>query len=725
MDKASDKQQGVQVVSLDVAMANALFFHRQGRLSEARSIYVAILDRYPTYADAEHLIAATLLQEGKAADALERVDTAMRLRPRQSFYHNTRAQALRALGRNQEALTELRTALDLMPQNAEAHFNLGDALIAAGEFSAAETQLRRALSIRPVFAQASAALSHVLRLQGDQGGAVPFAQLAAALEPRRVDFALSLAGLFIELGHFDLAEPRFKAVTEQDPENITAWAHLAVCQTQLNRRAEAIATYREAWRRSPQNVGVLDGLYEAMRQACDWSNLAEVEEAYVRLVHEYVEAGVAPPARGFTVLYSPVPTRDRLAVVRGLSAAMAAPFATKSQPRPSPSEAGRRIRLGYLSQDIKEHPTAHLIVDLFAKHDREKYEVFLYSTAPDDYSEFRKRIIGDVEHFVECYRMPDKDIAERIGSDGIDVLVDLMSHTRDNRFAVLARRPAPVQISYLVYPGTTGAEFIDYYVGDHYTLPASMDRQEFSESLIRLPVFYLVNSHGSVKLGEPPSRAACGLPERGVIYCCVNNSYKIDPFVFSIWCNILRDTSDSVLWMVKMTPDMEMALRREAQARGISGERLVFADRVERDAHLTRLQLADVFLDTRFYNAHTTALDALAAGVPVLTVRGERYAGRVAASALMHLQLPHMVVAEWSEYERTAIDLGRDAALRGKWKRDVEEASKKPNSLFATESAVRALETAYHHALERSRTGQPAADFDVEIDGTVIERGDE
>lgn len=707
-------------VSIEVALQHALGLHRQGRLDDARAVYQTILQAAPQHADAMHLLGATLLQQGQAEAALTYVDRAMQANPGQSFYHNTKAQVLRALGKHEDALADLQTALDLMPQNAEAHYNLGDALLRYGQLAKAESEMRRALTIRPVFTQAAAGLSQVLRAQGDQGGALPYAQLAQSLEPQRMDFSLNLASLFLELGHFDLAEQRFKEITERDGQQAQAWTNLAICQTLTNRRTEAIKSYRKAWHIAPQSVGILDGLYESMRQACDWQGLQEVEEAFVGQVRAHLQAGVFPPARGFTVLYAPFTAEEQLQICKGVCLPFQRQFPQGQwqQSQLAWPQEGRRLRVGYISADIKEHPMAHLIRDLFGEHDREHLEVFLYSTAMEDHSAFRQHICGSVEHFVECFRLPDKDIAERIAADRVDVLIDLMGHTRDNRLGVLARKPAPIQMSYIGYPGSSGAEFIDYYIGDAVTIPEETEAVEFSEKVVRLPHFYMVNSHGRIPLEETPARHSLGLPQEGVVFCCMNNSYKIDPFIFDIWCLVLRETPDSVLWLLQMAPEMQKHLQGEAEARGVDGQRLIFAARVPRDAHLTRMQSADLFLDTRFYNAHTTTLDALAAGVPVLTVHGDRFAGRVAESALRSLGFTESIAADWEGYTDMALEIGRNADLRQRWKQQVR-ALKANAALFDTSVTVRALETAYREAARRWREGLGPTAMRIMPDGQV------
>ena len=698
-----------QQIPLETALQHAIARHRTGALDEAEDLYRKILEAAPGHGDALHLLGAVLYQRGRPADALPLVEEAMARNPNQSYYHNTRGQILRGLGRGTEGVADLETAMRLMPQNAEAHSNLGEALMLEGRFADAEAAYRRALTLRPVFPLAAAGLGMCLRRQGDLGGALPWLQLAAVLQPDRVDFALNLASTFHALGHLDLAAARYEQILQTHPQISDVAVNLASCQALMDRREDAIRTYREAWRRTPRHPQVLDGLYEAMRQACDWQDMEAVEADFVGYVRDALAAGQAPNVRGFTVLYASLSAREQRAVNAGISVGAALGL-------PSPiwraeNLNGGRLRVGYLSADVKEHPTAHLLRDLFRLHDRERVEVFLYSTAAEDFSPHRQIIQSSVEHFVECFRLPDKEIAERIAADGIQVLVDLMGHTRDNRIGVLARRPAPVQINYLGYPGSSGAEYVDYLIGDAVVTPQG-EEDAFSERLLRLPHCYQINSHREVVLGAPASRSAEGLPEQGVVFCSMNNSYKIDPYIFDRWCRVLRETPGSVLWLLQSTREMQANLQREAEARGVEGHRMVFARRLPREAHLTRLQLADLFLDTRLYNAHTTATDALWAGVPVLTARGDTFAGRVAESALLALGFPEGVTADWDAYTEMALRLGQDAGLRGAWQERVR-GLREGAALFDTTTTVRALEWGYERAWSRYSGGLPAEDLNV------------
>lgn len=706
----TEQAQAPQRVSIDQAIAQAIAAHRGGELDKAEQIYSAVLATVPEHADALHLLGAVRYQQGKHQEGLTLVDQAMAVNPNQSFYHNTRGRLLLALNRREDAVEDFRNAVNLDPQNAEAHLNLGEALATAGNLADALASFKRALNLRPVFAEAASGVGRVTRLLGDLGGALPYLQLAAALAPQNAGFAEDVASALHMLGHVGMAIERYETVLKEHPERVGTKINLGCCYALANQKDKAVDVLEEARLRAPGTGYLLDGLFEARRQSCRWDNIEPLETDCVELLRSRLAADQPPGIRGFTVLYLPITAKEIKASNRWLTRGLegATPL---WQARERGSHA--RIRIAYATADIKQHPMAHLFATLFGLHDRERFEVFVYSWAKEDHSPYRRQIQSEAEHFIDCYRLPDKELAERMASDGIDVLVDLMGHTADCRLGLLARRPAPVQINYLGYPGTYGSDLVDYIIADNYTAPRGHE-EEFSERIIRLPYTYQINTHRSVALGPTPSRQAVGLPEKGPVLCAMNNTFKIDPFVFDIWCRLLQRVPDATLWLLQTAPGVENNLRAEAEKRGVAKERLVFAPRWPRAPHLTRLQVADLFLDTRFYNAHTTATDVLWAGVPLLTVHGDRFSARVAESLLHAVGMPELVMPDWESYEAQALRLLTDpealAQLRTRLG-SVEARNASP--LFDTRARVRELEFAYTHAWQRHLSQAEPQSFDV------------
>jgi predicted O-linked N-acetylglucosamine transferase (SPINDLY family) len=362
-----------------------------------------------------------------------------------------------------------------------------------------------------------------------------------------------------------------------------------------------------------------------------------------------------------------------------------------------------RVHVAYLSADFHQHATSQLMAGMFEHHDRSRFQISGISVGPNDNSDMRRRVEAAFERFIDAKPQGDDQIADLVRSLEVDILVDLKGFTQDARTGVLAMRPAPIQVNYLGFPGTIGAGFIDYIVADRTVIPED-HAHCYAEKIVWLPDSYQVNDHRRAIAEAAPARADFGLPDGGFVFCCFNDNYKITPSVFSAWMRILQAVDDSVLWLFEDNPTAAGNLRREAAARGIAPQRLVFARRLPNAAHLARHRCADLFLDTLPYGAHTTASDALWAGLPVLTCLGETFAGRVGASLLNAIELPELVTATPDAYEQLAIELAKNparlAALKAKLARN-----RLATPLFDTAMFTRNIEAAYTAMMERHRAG--------------------
>jgi predicted O-linked N-acetylglucosamine transferase (SPINDLY family) len=372
----------------------------------------------------------------------------------------------------------------------------------------------------------------------------------------------------------------------------------------------------------------------------------------------------------------------------------------------APPRSGDRIRVAYLSGDFRVHPVAYLTAELFERHDRSRFEIIGVSLGPDDKSELRSRIARSFDHFQDFRTASDRDVAAFIRSAGVDIVVDLGGYTDRARPGVLRYRPAPVQVNYLGYAGTMAADFVDYIVADKVTVP--FEQQPFySERIVHLPDCFMVNDATKTISPVPPSRAEEGLPERGFVFSCFNNAYKISAEAFHVWMRVLTEVEGSVLWLSQFDKTTGDSLRAAARAAGVDPERIVFAPRKPEMAdHFARQRLAGLFLDTPGYNAHTTASDALWAGLPVLTCIGKAFPGRVAASLLHAVGLPELVTDNLDSYAALAVKLARDpsslAAIRQRLERN-----RLTCPLFDTGRFTRHIEQAYVTMLENHRGGGP------------------
>jgi predicted O-linked N-acetylglucosamine transferase (SPINDLY family) len=371
-----------------------------------------------------------------------------------------------------------------------------------------------------------------------------------------------------------------------------------------------------------------------------------------------------------------------------------------------------KIRVAYVSADFREHAVAYCIGELVELHDRSKFEVVGVSLGPDDGSAMRARLARAFDRFVDARVLSDLDAARLLRESEVDIAVDLMGYTRESRPGIFAHRPAPAQVGYLGYPGTVGADFLDYVLADRVVLPEA-DDQFFSEKVVRLPGSYQANDRKREVAGRVPARGELGLPESGFVFCCFNNSYKVVPRMFDVWMRLLDRVPGSVLWMLADNESAARNLREEARARGVAPERIVFASRVPAPEYRARCQLADLCLDTLPYNGHGTTGDMLWSGVPVLTCEGTAFAGRVAASLLHAMGLPGLVAADLEQYEVKALELARDARLLGDLRAKLER-NRRSAPLFDTDRFRRHVESAYATMWDTAQRGEPARAFDVE-----------
>lgn len=374
--------------------------------------------------------------------------------------------------------------------------------------------------------------------------------------------------------------------------------------------------------------------------------------------------------------------------------------------------AHARIRVAYLSGDFRVHPVAILMAGVFEQHDRERFEIIAVSFGADDQSEIRTRIKDAAETFIDARGKSDFEIASLLREREVDVAVDLMGLTADCRTGIFAFRPAPAQVNYLGYPGTLAAECMDYIIVDRVVVPEG-EKHQYREKIVYLPDCYLASDDKRRIAARRPSRAEAGLPNEGFVFCSFNNTYKFTPEMFAVWMRLLRRIEGSVLWLPESNPSAQRNLKREAEAAGIDAGRLIFAPHLASlEEHLARLSLADLFLDTLPCNAHSTASDALWAGLPVLTSMGSTFAGRVAASQLHALGLPELVVRSLADYEAKALFLASDAVAFADIKAKVAR-QRDIAPLFNTARFTRNLESAFATMRERTARGEPPRSFAV------------
>lgn len=539
--------------------------------------------------------------------------------------------------------------------------------------------------------------------RGDLAGAEAELRAAVAADPGYAPAYGNLGMVVWEQGRRDEGHAVLRQGVELAPEHLGVRVNLANVLAIGGRPAEALVHYREVLRRDPGHPLATANALRPMLEVCDWSG-AEA------LVSDLVARWRADPGDGVRDCITPflsqlvdVPQAMRRDVARHHSLQVVQEVAHLPSPPRALRAGGGRVRIGYLSSDFHDHATAHLAAGVFEHHDRDAFEVHAYSFGSDDGSALRRRLVAAFEHFHDVRARPHADIARRIAADGIDVLVDLKGYTGEARPQVLALRPAPVQVGYLGYPGTLAAPFVDGLLADAVVVPPGAER-DYGEEIVRLPHSYQATDDRQPIAAETPPRAALGLPDDAFVFACFNDPYKIERDIWARWMRVLAAVPGSVLWLLAGHGDD--TLRGAAAAARIDPRRLVFAPRLAKAEHLARHRVADLFLDTRTCCAHTTACDALWAGLPLLACPGEGFASRVSASLLQAVGLDSLVCPDWDAYERTAVALATDRArsrsLRAELARNRTRAP-----LFATARFTRDLEAAYLTLHER-RTARAA-----------------
>jgi protein O-GlcNAc transferase len=687
------------------AMLNSnrgLLLQGLGRLSEALQAFDVALETDPGYGKALAARTAILLWLGRHEEAQAGYERAIAASPGEAALHIQHGTLLYRFARYEQALSSFERAVQLQPAHADAHVNLGCTLIKLSRHAQALQTLDRAIALGGALADVhfnrGIALAGLARYED----AIASYDSALALQPLFAEALKNRGVARAQLKHRQLALADFDQALQFAPDDAQTHVARAGLLYEMGRVEEAITSYERALAINPELDFLLDSLLQARMYVCDWRDFEE----NVALL----EQGI-----GSSRLVSPTalfPLSDSAALQRTCAEIYAA---SKYPYQPLPAEprrmgTGGRIRVGYFSADFFAHATAFLMAGLFEHHDKSRFEItaFSFGSPPEDAT--RQRLRGAFERFVDLKGMTDTEVAALARELEIDIAVDLKGLTQHGRPGIFARRAAPAQVSYLGYPCTMGAPYMDYLVADRTVV---VDPAHYTEKIVYLPNSYQANDDSRAISSGAASRAELGLPEQGFVFCCFNISYKITPPVFDVWMRLLSRVENSVLWLIDSGEPVSRNLRREAQARGIAPDRLVFAKRLDLGDHLARHQAADLFLDTLPCNAHTTASDALWSGLPLLTCMGETFASRVSASLLHAVGLPELVTYSLEAYEALAFELATSASkLADLRSRLVSNRLSHP--LFDTAGFTKHLEAAYAMIHARVAAGLPPDHLVVE-----------
>lgn len=650
------------------AWVNEGIRHQQsGALQAAADCYRRALQLDPDYFDALQLLGVTQFRSGELMAGIDLLQRALRLEPDHAPTLNNLGNALRAAGRWHEAIAAYRRAVAMCGTQPHPMMvrNLGSALLEIGEYTEAERMLAFAVSLNDRDAELHCWIGHLARVLGRPADAASAYRKSIALQPSLLDGYRGLGSALRDLGQLEAALDAYNSAVRLGPDVVIP----RVLRTNL------------------------------ALSLCSWQDWESDRQVIMAAVPSTVSA-VDP----FTLFY----LTDSRAVLRRYADAFAEQSLAQAPRLPEkrrPRSDSQRIRVAYLSGDLRDHPVAHLTAGIFGRHDRKRFDVRVYSIEDEAGEPLRKRIADSCERFVPLGAVSDSQLAWRLRADENDILVDLMGYTQRGLPRVLAARPVPVQVGWLGYPGTLGGSFMDYLLADEFIVPPGAE-DGYSEQIVRLPDTFQPNDSERA-VGVERSRAAYGLPEAAVVLCSFNHAQKINPLLFQAWMNVLRSVPDAVLWLGVRTAAALENLRLAAAAQGVDAGRLIFAERVPANAdHLARYRVADLALDTFPYGSHTTASDALWAGCPLVAVVGESIAARVSGSILRAAGFPELVTESLDSYQNLVVTLATDRnRLQSLRQRLV--GNRHTCALFDTARFVRSLEAAYTLMYQRAVADLP------------------
>lgn len=700
----------------------ALDLHRGGAVKEAAAMYRTMLGSHPASFDLQHYLGMALMQMGQMEQATVHLQKAISLNPKSAAAFCNLGVACDMQGRTDQALDALNQAIAIKPDFAEPWVRKAAVLHMSGQLAAAvgayqhATVLRRdsglfnnygaalrdlgryedalnafgaALESKPDYAAAMVNRGNTLRDMGRAAEAIVDYDRVLALYPDHADAIANRARAVEEAAGRALTQEHAGAA-EAGPGKVDSYARK---EEPKNLLQSELLEYAREFAANPDIASRPELRHHVMMKLSDWSSYDVVEDVLdtvrkgERMIHP------------FLLVALPCTAREHMLCAKK--------YATTTMPARAPLVVNKpynhqKIRVAYLSNDFFEHATAYLMAGLFEAHDRARFEWTALSYNPPSDTAMRRRLESSFDHFVDVSTMDDAAAARLIREREIDILVDLKGYTAASRTEILSYRPAPVQMAYLGYPGTTGAPFIDYAIVDRYVVSAEVE-PFFTEKLVFMPESYQVNDNKR-EIASRPSREEAGLPADGFVFCSFNNNYKITPDMFDVWMRILQRTQNSFLWVYKGVAAAEANLKEEARKRGVDPSRLIFAGHAPQAEHLARLACADLFLDTLPCNAHTTASDALWAGLPVLTVSGGTFAGRVAGSILHAANLPELIAPDIKAYEEMAVTFAQSPEKLHAIK-DKLATTRDTMPLFDTARFARHIEDAYYQAYKCYEAG--------------------
>ncbi len=678
--------------------------HTLGMAEDALASYERALTRKPELVAALYNRGILLQYLNRPAEALDSFDRVITLQPNFTGAHFNRAVLLTMLDRAEEAIACYDRALQTMPDYLEALSNRGALLLERGEPAKALESLERALLVNPDCSKALNNRGNALRSLNHTVAAIESFERALKIDPQFFEAWRNLGGAQRERADLDAALASYDAALQLRPDCRQTLLERAEVLVGLRRYADATRNLQALQRVAP-DVEYAQGLaLHLQRLECDWTGYADRAASLSQAVED---------GRRADYPFAFLSVADSSAVQLSCARVFAQDkFPTMETSLWKGEKYGhKKIRVAYVSGDLRNHAVSNLMVGIFEKHDPTRFETMAISFRPEEASALGRRVKAAFGRFIDVSQSSDREVAVLMRELEVDIAVDLMGFTHGLRTSVFAHRSAPVQVNYLGYPGTLGAAYFDYILADEFVIPPD-SRNNYAERVVYLPDTFQANDNRKAHPTDTPSRRVFSLPESGIVFCCFNNAYKLNPQCFERWMCLLDVIPQSVLWLLAESPTAQGNLRRKARDRGIDPERLIFAPRIPYADHLARLQIADLFLDTAPFNGGTTASDALWVGLPVLTCAGEAFAARMAGSLLIALGLPELITHNLDDYEAKALELASAPEVLGEIRARLTR-NRSTSALFDTDRFRLHLEAAFQTMWERTERGEPPTSFTV------------
>lgn len=715
IDKKNINEASPETTSISTAISHAWQLRNQSHLDEASAACRSILSIDPTCGQAWHLLGLLAHDQGDHTLAVEHLKKAISVEPDHPIHHNNLGVVLQSMSQYQVAEYYLRKALKVDPEYHDAKCNLGLSLYHQHRLDEAADFFEEILCDNPQHDAALANLGLTRLGQQNFGQAAKAYEKALSVDSNQPQWHGNLGAAYMRLARYTDAVECYRRAAQSDRRQPKYLVRQAIALRAAGDLTGSISVLEQALAIAPDVSGAISNLVVGLEYICDWDKL----ERYYPLLHQ---------ATQYALKKGQVPDEDPMLNIRHCNNAALNQAVSRAWSRDIQNKAHRisptfrhspqgnerqRLTIGYLSYDFRNHPVAHQLFPLFKMHDRKRFRVIAFSMGVDDSSSFRRKIESDCDEFVDISAHGLTEAAQAIHNRHVDILIDLMGHSHHNRMGILALRPAPLQVSYLGFLSTTGADFIDYVLSDPVVVP-KLEDHFYDEKLVRLPNCYQLNHTSLMTGGQKTTRKDWGLPQTGFVYCSFNTVYKIDRELFDLWMRILTQTPGSCLWLNGGNQMASKHMCSRAEKQGVDPHRLIFAEKIPLADHLDRLRLADLALDTLRYNGGATTANALGVGLPVVTVMGRHWVSRMTASHLFAAGLPDFVQPSPRAYEQYAIQLclHREKLLSTR-QRLINNAKTHP--LFDTQSFVDQLEAAYESIWDHYKIGLHHHPMDIPV----------